>query len=162
MLLGSVALMQFTVSAYLCQQQLRQCKGTFAPAEETSAALPLGPVVLSHSAELGAGLWKTYCYGEESEEFCNSHRSTVCSQIWVMTLFFPMYLLIDYSPVGMVSPEQAECWRLFPHGLQCDHAFHYAEGEFNITDHFVQTVQKNSQNTLHRKWKISCFIFTIS
>lgn len=48
--------------------------------------------------------------------------------IYVFIYFY--ILLLDYSPLGMVSSEQAECWRLFPHGLQCDHAFHNAEGEF--------------------------------
>lgn len=122
----------------MCQQQLCQCKGAFATAEETSAALPLRPVVLSHSAELGAGLWKAHCYGEESELSFVIHR---VRQFEVIEVIF----LIDYSAVGMVSSEQAECWRLFPHGLQCHHAFHHAEGEFNISDHFVQHCLKISE-----------------
>lgn len=37
--------------------------------------------------------------------------------------------VIDHASSGVVSLEQAQCWRLFPHGLQCHHAVPNAQGE---------------------------------
>lgn len=35
----------------------------------------------------------------------------------------------DHSSSGVVSTEQAQCWRLFPHGLQCHNAIPNAQGK---------------------------------
>lgn len=48
------------------------------------------------------------------------------SPIITDALLFP--LSSDYPPSGMVSPEQAQCRGLFPHGLQRYHTLPAAEG----------------------------------
>lgn len=37
--------------------------------------------------------------------------------------------LLDCSSSGVVSTEQAQCWRLFPHGLQCHNTIPHAQGK---------------------------------
>lgn len=37
--------------------------------------------------------------------------------------------VLDHPSSGMVSPEQAQRWRLFPHGLQCHNTIPNAQGK---------------------------------
>lgn len=37
--------------------------------------------------------------------------------------------VLDCSSSGVVSSEQAQCWRLFPHGLQCHNTIPNAQGK---------------------------------
>lgn len=36
---------------------------------------------------------------------------------------------LDNPTFGVVPSKQTECWRLFPHGLQCHHTFSSAKGK---------------------------------
>lgn len=146
MLFCNGASVQSKVSANLCQQQLCQCKGTFAAAEETSTAFPLRPVVLSHSAELGAGFWKAYCHGEESEQSFTFYTIQLVSFIFIL-----FYFSLDYPSVGMVSSKHAERWRLLPYGLQCDHTFHHAKGRchLNLSKLFIEHSEQLAKNCMY-------------
>lgn len=126
----NVALLQWlTVTVNVYWQHSWWFEGKCATAEK--AALPLWPVVLSDSAELDTGLWKAHCHGKEAQ--CTFHLiHTSCSfkimiqwvvtphftEQWTPNSFLVSYVL-DHPSAGVVSPEQAQCWRLFPYGLQC-------------------------------------------
>lgn len=55
---------------------------------------------------------------------------------WMVTSIFSISVetsiltyVSDHSSSGVVSTEQAQCWRLFPHGLQCHNTIPNAQGK---------------------------------
>lgn len=75
-------------------------------------------MVLSDSTELDFGLWKAYCNGKEAQAMMINDKMVGYTQFHetTNTNSYMLYILAHPSS-GVVSPEQAQCWRLFPHGL---------------------------------------------
>lgn len=63
---------------------------------------------------------------------------------WTPNSFLVSYVL-DHPSSGVVSPEQAQCWRLFPHGLQCHNAIPNAQGKSEHSVLVIVIVKENIQ-----------------
>lgn len=56
---------------------------------------------------------------------------------------FLVSCVLDCSSSGVVSSEQAQCWRLFPYGLQCHNTIPNAQGR---TQQKAVVVKKDIQH----------------